>query len=271
MIFQDRLDILLEMKLSGVAEQGYAMLYGKSQINPFYQEIVMKKLLQVLIPILCVPFLCSVVFASKPKEFHVLGITEINDVIIDANYKTAKLKMKFDIFKEENLKAVDDPNKIIGKAETFIARIMITQTTPTYSIGTIINRLDGSKPPKNNISKGMLCKKTTEETLKTEKKAYKYQKKALKRQRKLTGIKAKSGTKEFSDWEGKNINDLITEWGAPSQVIDNGTEGKIMIWRKERSYYAGVFTGFAIIKKTGCYTFWVNPQNIIYQSSSTEQ
>ena len=30
LIFQDRLGILLEMRLSGVAEQEYAMLYGKS-------------------------------------------------------------------------------------------------------------------------------------------------------------------------------------------------------------------------------------------------
>jgi len=30
--FQDRLDILLEMRLSGVAEQEYTGLYGKSQI-----------------------------------------------------------------------------------------------------------------------------------------------------------------------------------------------------------------------------------------------
>jgi hypothetical protein len=31
--FQDRFDILLEMRLSGVVEQGYTKLYGKSQIN----------------------------------------------------------------------------------------------------------------------------------------------------------------------------------------------------------------------------------------------
>ncbi len=31
LIFQDRFDILLEMRFSGIAEQGYKMLYGKSQ------------------------------------------------------------------------------------------------------------------------------------------------------------------------------------------------------------------------------------------------
>jgi len=168
----------------------------------------MKKLLQVLILILCVPFLCGFLFGSKPKEIHVLGITEINDVIIDANYKMAKLKMKFDILKDENLTAVDDPNKIISKIETFIARIMITQTTPTYSIGTIINRLDGSKPQINNISKGMLCRETTKETLKAEKKVYKYQKKAMKRQYKLTNTKAKSRTYETLDKTVQDTNEV---------------------------------------------------------------
>jgi len=32
LFFQYRFDILLGMRLSGVAEQGYAMLYGKSQL-----------------------------------------------------------------------------------------------------------------------------------------------------------------------------------------------------------------------------------------------
>ena len=32
LIFKDRLGILLEMRFSGVAEQEYAMLYGKSQV-----------------------------------------------------------------------------------------------------------------------------------------------------------------------------------------------------------------------------------------------
>jgi len=32
LILRDRFDILLEKRLIGVAEQGYTMLYGKSQI-----------------------------------------------------------------------------------------------------------------------------------------------------------------------------------------------------------------------------------------------
>jgi len=33
--FRDRFDILLEKRLSGVAELRYTMLYGKSQINKY--------------------------------------------------------------------------------------------------------------------------------------------------------------------------------------------------------------------------------------------
>jgi ribosomal protein L13 len=142
----------------------------------------MKKLFWVLIPILCVPFLCG----SKPekaKDFHVLEITETGDVVIDAGDNITKPKMKFDIFKYKILTAVDDPNKIVGKVESFVARIVITKTTPTYSVGTIINRVDGSKPKISDISKGMLCRETTKATLKAENKIYNNQKKALKQQK----------------------------------------------------------------------------------------
>jgi len=36
--FQGRLDILLEMRISGVAGQGNTMLYGKSRFNTFRKE-----------------------------------------------------------------------------------------------------------------------------------------------------------------------------------------------------------------------------------------
>ena len=142
----------------------------------------MKKLLQVWIPLLCVLFLCGYAFGSKPKEFHVLKTTEVGTVVIDAGNKVAKPKMRFDIFDS-------------GEIELPVARIIITQTAPTYSIGTIVSRLDGSnsKPKASEISKGMLCRKTTRKTLKAEKRIYKNQKKALKRQYKLMKIKAKSG------------------------------------------------------------------------------
>ena len=171
----------------------------------------MKKLLQVLIPILCVPFLCSVAFGSKPKDFHVLKITETGEVIIDATAKTTKPKKKFDIFTTgENLTAFDDPNKIIGQEEIVVARIIITQTAPTYSVGTVVSWMDGSgsKANSSNISKGMLCRKTIRKTLKAEKKIYKYEKKALKRQYKLTKRKAKIGTYEALDKTAQDPNEI---------------------------------------------------------------
>ena len=38
--FQDRFDILLEMRLSCVAEQGYTMLYGKSQFKVIFIKLL---------------------------------------------------------------------------------------------------------------------------------------------------------------------------------------------------------------------------------------
>jgi hypothetical protein len=154
-----------------------------------------------------VPFLCG----SKPetaKDFHVLKITETGEIIINANDKMAKPKMKFDIFKTGRETIAADSNSIIGGIELPVARIIITQTTPTYSIGVIVNRMDGSMPKSNDISAGMLCRETTKQTLKAEKKIYKYQKKALKRQYKLMKLKAKSGVYESLDKTVKDINDV---------------------------------------------------------------
>jgi hypothetical protein len=152
----------------------------------------------------------GVAFGSKPKDFHVLEITETGGVIIDAGNNIAKPKMKFDIFKA-------------GEIEIPVARILITQTTPTYSIGTILSRMDGSgsKPKSSDISRGMLCRKTTRKTLKAEKKIYKYQKKALKRQYKLTKIKAKSETYKALDKVVQDTNEIdIINTSVTHQTID---------------------------------------------------
>jgi hypothetical protein len=157
----------------------------------------MEKLSHLLAIVLYVLFLCCYAFGSEPKEFHVLKTTEIGNVVIDAGDKVAKPKMRFDIFES-------------GEIELPVARIIITQTTPTYSIGTIVSRLDGSnsKPKVSEISKGMLCRKTTRKTLKAEKKIYKNQKKALKRQYKLTKIKAKSGVYESLEKTVQDANEI---------------------------------------------------------------
>lgn len=159
---------------------------------------------------------CNPLFGSKSKletiDFCVIETAGIDNVIINANDRMVKPKMRFDIFKYKTLTAIDDPNKTIGKVEEFVARIVIIKTTPTYSIGTIVSRMDGcgSKPNIHDISKGMMCRETTKETLKAEKKAYKYQKKALKRQYKLTKIKAKSGAYEALDKIVQDPNEVST-------------------------------------------------------------
>jgi hypothetical protein len=143
------------------------------------------------------------------REVHVLKATVTGDVVIDAGDNIAKPKMKFDIFRTGE--------------EIPVARIIITQTTPTYSIGTIVNRMDGSgsKPEISDISIGMLCRETTGETLKGEKKIYKYQKKALKRQYKLTKIKAKTETYKALDKTVQDANEIdIINTSVTHQTID---------------------------------------------------
>jgi hypothetical protein len=160
------------------------------------KEVNMIKSSLVLVPVLSILFLCGALFGSdskKVEDFHILKITGTGDVVIDADNKIAKPKMKFDLFKP-------------GEIEIPVARIIITQTTPTYSIGTIVNKMDGSLPKPSDISMGMICRMTTKETLKAEKKIYKYQKKALKRQYKLTKLKVKSGVYESLDKIDKDAN-----------------------------------------------------------------
>ncbi len=119
---------------------------------------------------------CSSLFGSESKletiDFCVIETVGISDVVINATDSMVKPKMRFDIFKYKMLTAIDDPNKIIGKVEDLVARIVITKTAPTYSVGTIVSRMDGggSKPNISDISKGMMCRKTTKATLKAEKK-----------------------------------------------------------------------------------------------------
>jgi hypothetical protein len=157
---------------------------------------------------------CSPLFGKDAKletiDFRVLETAGIDDVVINATDSMVKPKMRFDIFTYKTLTSIDDPNKIVGKVEDLVARIVITKTTPTYCVGSIVNRMDGggNKPNISDISKGMMCRKTTKATLKAEKKIYKYQKKALKRQYKLTKLKAKSGTYEALDKTAQDPNEI---------------------------------------------------------------
>jgi hypothetical protein len=89
-------------------------------------------------------------------------------------------------------------------------------------------------------------------------------------------------------WVGADANDLIDVWGPPNQVIDNGTDGKIMVWRAEGScltpkddnYHYGrarpspsdvtpfYFGTECDIPTTS--TFWVEPHGGIYRASYVE-
>ena len=144
-------------------------------------------------------FVLIFVFGCEEALYHVVETEGMDSVVIDASNRQAKLKMRFDIYKVgENL------------IEIPVARIAITRTTPTYSIGTIILRNDGSsvKPSIAKISRGMLCRKTTKATLKAEKKIYKYQKKSLKRQYKLSKLKGKSGVYDSLARVAQDTNEI---------------------------------------------------------------
>ncbi|MFA6185868.1 MAG: hypothetical protein WC770_01470 [Phycisphaerae bacterium] len=194
----------------------------------------MKKLLQVFIPILCVPFLCGFLFDSKPKtskkliEARVLDVTATGEVVIDANNSMVKTKVMLDIFRTNGeLTAKSD-------IEIPVARIIITQTTPTYSTGTIASKIDGSKAQIRDISRGMLCRETTKQTLKAEKKFYK---KTLKSQGKLMRLKKVSKYEaKLNSWIGVDVNNLIASWGYPesSFVAPNGN--KVYVYSQSSSY-----------------------------------
>jgi len=177
----------------------------------------MKKSLLVLAVLLYMPSLGL----AKPKEVHVLKITETGDILIDT---AAKPKTKFDIFKTEQITDSDDPNNVIT-IEIPVARIVITHKASGYSVGTIINRIDGSKPESSDISTGMLCSRTTKATLKAEKKIYKNQKKASKRQYKLTKIKAKTGVYESLDTTVADTNEITTLKAGLIRVEKNAKDG----------------------------------------------
>ncbi|MFA5292396.1 MAG: hypothetical protein WC496_05100 [Phycisphaerae bacterium] len=152
-----------------------------------------------------------VIFAAlfsicRGEDIKVLSVSSTGDITISATAEQAKPQgcwpflqvVRYDIF------------KTIDGRDSFVARIVITQTFPTYSIGIITPRLDGSgmTPGPNEISKGMICRRTVKETLHSERKAYKARKKALKRQYKLAKIKAKAEVFESLDRTVQDANGI---------------------------------------------------------------
>ncbi|HAL44469.1 MAG TPA: hypothetical protein DCP47_00880 [Phycisphaerales bacterium] len=147
----------------------------------------------------------SLTFAD---EIKVLSVSPAGEITISANTQQAKAEgcwpflqaIRFDIFKTQD------------GVEVFVARIVITQTFPTYCTGILMPRLDGSGtiPATSEIEKGMICRRTVKENLHSERKAYKIQKKAYKRQYKLNKIKAKSGVFKTLENTVKDANGIKT-------------------------------------------------------------
>ncbi|NQU62967.1 MAG: hypothetical protein HQ517_01590 [SAR324 cluster bacterium] len=151
-----------------------------------------------IIPLLILSLLFVTGCQEENTPIHVIGVSSSGDVKINAGEKITKRgflesSKKYDVFNENDM---------------VVARIVITQTFPDYSIGTISTRLDGSgvRPNPKNINEGMLCLKTTKQTLTAEKAIYKNQKKAFKRQYKLIKMRAKSGVFESVEKAAQDPN-----------------------------------------------------------------
>ncbi len=151
--------------------------------------------------------ICLTLFSiSCADEIKVLSVSPSGDVTISATAEQAKPEgwwpflqaVRYDIF------------KTVDGLETFVARIVITQSFPDYSIGIITMRLDGSGtiPSPSEIQKGMTARRTVKETLHSERKVYKIQKKALKREAKLAKIRAKAGVFNAVDKSVEDANGL---------------------------------------------------------------
>jgi len=163
----------------------------------------------------------------RGEEIKVLSVSSTGDITISATAEQAKPKggwpfleaVRFDIF------------KTVDGMDSFVARIVITQTFPTYSIGIITPRLDGSgmTPGPNEISKRMICRRTVKETLHAERKVYKAKKKALKRQYKLAKIKAKTEVFESLD---KTVQDANGIKSIEHKEVNGDTSESIKIEKK---------------------------------------
>jgi len=137
---------------------------------------------------------------EETGPIHVISVSPNNDVKINAGREITKSGFlggakKYDIFNQDDMS---------------VARIVITQTFPDYSIGTITTRLDGSgvRPSPKVITEGMLCIRTTNETLQSEKQIYRNQKKAFKQQYKLTKMRAKSGVFTSMEQTVQDANEI---------------------------------------------------------------
>jgi hypothetical protein len=87
--------------------------------------------------------------------------------------------------------------------------------------------------------------------------------------------------KAVQSWVGCNINDLMASQGAPHQVFDNGSSGKIYVWRNSGSvtmpgtatttYGYGhaqtMYNPGQTFEFSATATFWVDSQGTITRAS----
>jgi hypothetical protein len=89
----------------------------------------------------------------------------------------------------------------------------------------------------------------------------------------------------MASWEGQDANDLIANWGPPTQVMDDGSGGKILCYQQTGAIYVprtttgsaysyGGATSFNTYSTPGYAfpinkyrMFWVNTNGTIYRWS----
>lgn len=47
---------------------------------------------------------------------------------------------------------------------------------------------------------------------------------------------------KMQSWDGKHYNDLIANWGAPQEVLDDGQGGKILIFSAQRTFTSPAYS-----------------------------
>ena len=69
-------------------------------------------------------------------------------------------------------------------------------------------------------------------------------------------------------WLGDTKSNLITKWGVPSQVFENGNEGEILVYDKRVNYVMRSpvnFQAYGSSSYTKSYQFFVDQNGKIYR------
>jgi len=76
----------------------------------------------------------------------------------------------------------------------------------------------------------------------------------------------------MSSWLGHSQNELITKWGPPQEVMDDGQDGKIYTYKKDKSYTvpgSSTTTVTGSVNTYGNSTYGQANGNSTYQPSRT--